>query len=137
MPKHGRSRVFPMHDRVRAVLDRLPQDHRWVFTGRPSRKYPAGGRRIWESHILDRLRKILDVLKIEGHLHTFRHFFISHCANHGVPPFQLIKWVGHADVGMVMNYYALHDEESKWTMKKLSTVTSGESDDSESAAEAG
>ena len=71
------------------------------------------------THILERLKELLRKLKLDGHLHTFRHFFISYCANSGVPPFQLIKWVGHADVGMVMNYYALKDEESLWTMKKL------------------
>ena len=37
-----------------------------------------------------------------------------------IPPFHLIKWLGHADIGMVMHCYKLHDEESLWTMKKVS-----------------
>jgi len=121
VPKHGKSRLIPMHERVRAVLESLSRKHRWVFTARRSSKYPKGDHQLSDVHLLEKLKKILRPLKIEGHLHTFRHFFISHCANSGVPPFQLIKWVGHADVSIVMHYYALRDEESLWTMKKLST----------------
>lgn len=124
IPKHGRSRTIPIHDRVREVLQHLPTKHRWVFTARKSEKYPKGGNQINPGHILERLKKVLSKLGLQGHLHTFRHFFASHCANNGVPPFQLIKWLGHADVGMVMHYYELHDEQSLWTMKKLSQVGS-------------
>ena len=126
VPKHDRSRLIPMHDRVRGVLEGQPQKHRWVFTAGPSKKHPKGGGRISASHSLEKLKKILKRLEIEGHLHTFRHFFISHCANNGVPAFQLIKWVGHADVSTVMNYYALEDEASLWTMEKLSLADSRE-----------
>ncbi len=67
---------------------------------------------------------MLSKLGLQGHLHTFRHFFTRYCANNGVASFKLIKWLGHADVGMVMHYYELHDEESLLTMKKLSQVGS-------------
>jgi len=119
-PKNGRPRAIPMHDRVRAALRQLPRKHRWVFTAEPSKKYPQGGHRISTVHTLEKLKKLLGKLGLEGHLHAFRHFFASHCANNGVPPFQLVKWLGHADVSMVMHYYKLHDEESVWAMKKLS-----------------
>ena len=98
----------------------LSRKHRWVFTAEPSKKYPQGGHRISKVHTLEKLKKLLGKLGLEGHLHAFRHFFASHCANNGVPPFQLVKWLGHADVSMVMHYYELHDEESVWAMKKLS-----------------
>jgi integrase len=79
-----------------------------------------GGHRISANHTLERLKKVLLRLGIKGHLHTFRHFFISYCADRGVPLFQLMKWVGHADVSTVMHYYALHDAESMNTMRRLS-----------------
>jgi len=91
VPRHYRSRQIPMHERVRPVLDRLEHRHRWVFTAEPSKKYPDGGHRISETHVLERLKKIKGPLGIRRHLHTFRHFFISHCANNGMPPFQLIR----------------------------------------------
>jgi len=124
IPKHGRSRTIPIHDRVREALQRLPTKYRWVFTARRSEKYPKGGNQINPTHVLERLKKVLSKLGLQGHLHTFRHFFTSHCANNDVAPFKLIKWLGHADVGMVMHYYELHDEESLWTMKKLSQAGS-------------
>ncbi len=93
VPKHNRSRVIPMHGRAEAVLETVAKKHRWVFTALRSKEYPKGGHQISGVHVLERLKKILKKLGIEGHLHTFRHFFISHCANSGVPAFQLIKWV--------------------------------------------
>ena len=122
VPKHGRSRVIPVHARVRAVLETLPRRHRWVFAAAPSRKYPSGGHQISATHTLEKLKAVLRRLGIRGHLHTFRHFFISHCANSGIPPFQLMKWVGHADVKTVMHYYDLKDEESLWSMRRLSQL---------------
>lgn len=136
VPKHGRTRVVPMHDRARAVLETLPRRHRWVFTARASRNYPDGGHQISTTHTLEKLKKVLRRLGIEGSLHTFRHFFISHCANSGVPPFQLIKWVGHANVSTVMQYYALRDEESLSAMQRLSWIDRGaEVSRAESAAQ--
>ncbi|HUW31647.1 MAG TPA: site-specific integrase, partial [Planctomycetota bacterium] len=119
-------RVIPIHDRVRKTLERLPRNHRWVFAAGKSLKYPNGGHQINPRHVLERLKAVLLQLGLKGHLHTFRHFFTSHCANNGVPPFQLIKWLGHADVGMVMHYYDLHDEESLSTMQRLSQAGSKE-----------
>ena len=124
-PKNGRPRAIPMHDRVRATLAALPRTHRWVFTAQPSGKYPDGGHRISKVHVLERLKRLLAELGLKGHLHTFRHFFASYCANRGVSPFQLIKWLGHADVSMVMHYYELHDEEALRAMKKLSLGDAG------------
>ena len=128
VPKHGRARSIPMHDRARAVLERLPRRHRWVFTARPSRQYPEGGHQISATHMLEKLKAVLRALSIEGCLHTFRHFFISYCANSGVPPFQLMKWVGHADVTTVTIYYELRDAESLWAMRKLSALNREDSE---------
>jgi integrase len=99
----------------------MPRQHRWVFTAGPSREYPYGGHRISASHTLDRLKSVLKRLGLTGHLHTFRHFFVSYCANRGVPPFQLMKWVGHSDVATVTRYYTLQDEESVNMMRRLSS----------------
>jgi site-specific recombinase XerD len=132
-PKNGRPRVFPMHARVRAVLEALPRGYRWVFTARASAKYPLGNHRVSAVHILERFKRLLKRLGLKGKLHTLRHFFISHCANNGVPPFQLIKWIGHTSLSTVMQYYSLQDEESIQTMQRLSLVGNGSRDGDESA----
>ena len=120
VPKHGRTRVFPMHERVRAVLEQLPRSHRWVIPSRPGKGPQQNGGQLEPRHTLYELKRVLDKLGLKGKQHSFRHFFISHCANSGVPPFLLIKWVGHANVKTVMSYYSLTDEESLWRMRQLS-----------------
>jgi len=116
-PKNGKDRIVPMHPRVWDALGALPKSHRWVLTARASAKYPHGDHQISAVHLLEKLKRILRRLKIgEGGLHTFRHFFITHCANQGVPPTVVMKWVGHSDLRMIMRYYELQDDESKRAM---------------------
>ncbi len=80
----------------------------------PGLAQQAGLRR---GHVLASLKRVLRQLKIRtGNVHSFRRFFISHCANSGVPPFQVMTWVGHADMSMVLRYYNLADSESRRAM---------------------
>ena len=116
-PKDGDDRKVPLHPRVAGMLAARPRDHRFVFTARPSKRYPKGGRQISDRHVLASLKGVLKRLKITaGNMHAFRRFFISYCANNGVPPFQVMAWVGHADVSMVLRYYHLDDSESRRAM---------------------
>jgi integrase len=71
-------------------------------------------------HLRERLQALLKELGFEpGELHAFRRFFISHCANQGVPPTVLMRWVGHADLRMIIRYYTLRDDESQEAMDDL------------------
>lgn len=98
-------------------LARRPRDRRIVFTAQPSRKCPRGGHQINERHVLAKLKAILKRQGAAvGKVHTFRHFFISHCANNGVDPFKLMKWVRHSNIAMVLGYYNLGDDESLQAM---------------------
>lgn len=124
-PKDGDDRRLPLHPRVARMLDRRPRHHHFVFTADPSPKYPQGGHQISDRHVLGKLKTVLKKLQIPaGTVHTFRHFFISFCANHGVEPFKLMKWVGHADTAMVLRYYSLGDEESQRAMREIPFETS-------------
>jgi integrase len=60
-----------------------------------------------------------------GRLHSFRHYFCSLSANHGVAERVLMAWLGHADAEMVRRYYHLRDEESQRQMDRLS-IPAGE-----------
>jgi integrase len=112
-PKDGDDRKTPLHPRVAAILVRRPRDHRFVFTARPSKRYRHGGHQISDRHVLASLKRVLKRLGIaRGTVHAFRRFFISFCANNGVEPFQLMRWVGHSDISMVLRYYNLGDDES-------------------------
>jgi len=58
----------------------------------------------------------------DGRLHSFRHYFISRCADSGVPERIVMEWVGHADSAMVRRYYSLNDEEAKRQMESLNLL---------------
>ena len=121
MPKNKKDRKLPIHPRVREVLQRLTRRHRWVFAAGRSAKFPRGGNQIHLDHLREKLLGILRELGIErGGLHSFRRFFISYCANQGVSPTVLMKWVGHSDLRMIVRYYQLHDTESQQAMQTLS-----------------
>lgn len=116
-PKDGEDRKVPIHPRVANLLARLPRRHKFVFTARPCKEHPRGGRQICPRRMLQRLQRICTKLAIgKGTLHAFRRFFISHCANNGVEVFKLMEWVGHSDVAMILRYYHLGDDESRSSM---------------------
>jgi len=56
-------------------------------------------------------------------LHRFRHFFVSECADHGVPMATVMDWVGHDEMKMVMHYYSLRDTSAREAMRRLNHPT--------------
>lgn len=120
LPKNKKDRKLPMHPRVRDVLEHQSRKHRWVFVAGLSTEFPKGGHQIHLDHLRERLLGILRKIgKDRGGLHSFRRFFISYCANQGVPPTVLMKWVGHSDLRMIVRYYQLQDAESQQAMEAL------------------
>jgi integrase len=119
-PKDGDDRKVPLHPRVAEMLARRPRNYRFVFTARPSGTYRKGGHQISDRHALASLKRTLKRLGIaDGNLHSFRRFFISFSANHGVEPFQLMRWVGHSDLSTVLTYYRLGESESLRAMASV------------------
>ena len=117
--KNHRSRLIPMHERVKNALLGSPRSNQWVFTARHSQKHPSGGGQFSERRLLSKLKRILKRLNIDGCVHSFRHFFASHCANRGVPPMQLLSWLGHRSMKMLERYYHQDQLESSRAMEKL------------------
>ena len=127
--KNSRSRSFPIHDDLRAVLRGITQrGSGLIFRG------PRGGvlkpdtvRRILVRDVLTKLAGRFPTPEEEigfadGRLHTFRHYFCSQCANSGVPERVVMAWLGHQSSRMVQRYYHLHDEEAQRQMKRLTFV---------------
>lgn len=114
-PKNGESRSVPIHPEVQAVLLKLKLGHKgkYVF------KTPKG-KQLNQNHVREAFeadKKKLGI--VEGTPHSFRHFFVSLCANNNVPERVCMTWVGHKDSDMVRYYYHLHDPVSKRAMKNL------------------
>ena len=63
---------------------------------------------------------MLKRLKIlEGHLHTFRHAFISRALSAGVPDALVRSWVGHVDEDVMKHYMHIADKTSQSEMARL------------------
>jgi integrase/recombinase XerD len=101
------------------MLGNLPRVASWVFTARPSRKYPVVGRQISDRRALQHLKTVLSKLGLEGHLHTFRHSFISHALTSGVPEAIVRDWVGHVDREIIRVYTHIADPISRSAMQGL------------------
>ncbi len=103
-PKSGDQRVVPLTDRLKQLLQSLPQRGRWVFTAPITAQHPQAGRQISERRALQCLKRILATLGLKGHLHTFRHTFISQALSRGVPDAVVRDWVGHVDPSILKLY---------------------------------
>lgn len=119
-PKTGDQRTIPISRLARAVLEDLPRRGRWVVTAAPSRHYPDGRRQISDRRVLQYLKRVLKRLGLRGHVHTFRHSFISHALMQGIPEAIVRQWVGHVDQEILRHYTHIADAASQAAMQRLS-----------------
>ena len=118
-PKTGDQRAVPMSPRVRSLLERLTPQSTWVLTAPASPKYPDGDHQISERRLLKALKQILRKLGLRGHLHTFRHAFISRALTSGIPESVVRAWVGHVDADVIRLYTHIADAASQAAMRRL------------------
>ena len=122
-PKTGDARVIPMSPAARTVLAERPRTFRWVFTASPSKHFPAGDHPVSERRLLEHLKRVLKRLGLRGHVHTFRHSFISHALIQGVPEAVVRRWVGHVDAEILKRYTHVADGISQAAMLQLAAAT--------------
>jgi integrase len=118
-PKTGDQRAVPMSARVRSLLESLPQQSGWVVTAPPSCTYPNGDHQVSERRRLQALKRVLKKLGLRGHLHTFRHAFISRALTSGIPESVVRAWVGHVDADVIRLYTHIADAASQAAMRRL------------------
>jgi integrase len=90
-----------------------------VFTAPPRPSDPKAQRQISERRLLLHLKRLLARIGLPGHLHTFRHAFISHAASEGVPEAVIRSWVGHVDAQILRLYMHIADRTSQGWMQRL------------------
>ncbi len=69
------------------------------------------------------LKSVLKKLGLKGHLHTFRHTFISHAITQGVPEAIVRDWVGHVDAEILKLYTHIANTASNEAMQRLAAQT--------------
>jgi integrase len=128
--KSGRSRMLPIHPDLGAILRSLPKHDQYLFHG------PRGGRLKPDTVRNVLIREVIKTLEPkfpspedekgfkDGRLHSFRHYFVSMCANNNIPERVTMEWLGHQDSEMVRHYYHLHDDEARRQMDRLDPLGS-------------
>jgi integrase len=103
------------------TLRGLRRHGRWVlWAPKPTSKAADG--QISERTLLTYLKRVLKQLGLPGHLHTFRHSFISHALISGVPEATVRSWVGHVDADILRTYTHINDQASQAAMARLSSA---------------
>jgi integrase/recombinase XerD len=118
-PKTGDQRAVPMTPRVRALLESAPRPGRWVVTAPRSPRHPRGDGQVSGRRMLKALKRVLARLGLEGHLHTFRHAFISRALTAGVPEAIVREWVGHVDRDVMKLYTHIASAASQAAMRRF------------------
>jgi integrase len=121
--KTGDQRAVPMTVRGRGLVEGLPRHSRWVVTSLASRLYPRGDHQVSERRLLLNLKRVLTRLGFRGHLHTFRHAFVSTALSKGIPEAVVRAWVGHVDRDTIRLYTHIGSETSQSAMRQLAGGT--------------
>jgi integrase len=121
-PKSGDQRVIPMSPRVRALLDRRSRRAGWVVTSPASKRYPLGDQKVSQRRMLLALKRVLKKLGLLGHLHTFRHAFVSTALMKGIPEATVRAWVGHVDERILRLYTHIASEASQQAMHRFASA---------------
>lgn len=123
LPKDKTDRAVPISPVAWSALTKLAGDDNPVGYVVRLRKVKDRAD-YFERHFLGQLKDLSKATTIsEGKLtlHNFRRFFVSHCADVGIPMATVMDWVGHDDMAMVMHYYRLRDESAQRAMERFGT----------------
>lgn len=119
-PKTGEHRVVPLTSGLIGLFGKLTHNHGpWVFGRTLTSKRRVRSEQINERVVLTQLKKILKQLGLPGHVHTFRHSFISHALIRGVPEALVRRWVGHVDPQTIRTYTHIADRDSHAQIERL------------------
>ena len=124
-----------MTPRVQEMLRMVPRKGRWVFTAARSKKYPKGDHQFSDRHLLVSLKRVLKKLGLPGHVHTFRHAFISNALLRGIPEAIVRQWVGHVDAEVMKLYTHIADASSQAAMQRLAKADTSTCSGKEDARE--
>lgn len=111
-PKHGQERIIPLCARAAEIARRAitSSPGPWLFWSDNTRGSQPGhltSQVVWRA-----LKRTMTAASVtRGTVHTFRHFFCSFAANNRIPPFQVMKILGHGSLDIVLLYYHVTDDE--------------------------
>ena len=130
--KHGTTVRIPLHPTLRAILEELPGDHTGPILPESCAMYrhDASALSISVSNLFRKCGiKTNEVIREGGErrsvlksYHSFRHTFVSLCANAGVPLSTVQEIVGHKSTAMTMHYSHVSDDALQLAIKALPDI---------------
>lgn len=117
------------------LLSSMPRNGQWVLTAPATKHHPESDRQIFERRALSALKRVVKRLELTGHLHTFRHTFVSQALMRGVPEPVVREWVGHVDPEIIRLYTHVSDDLSQQFVARFSAA--GQPDQGQAAGQAG
>jgi integrase len=122
--KTGYSRKIPISTELAKMLRGMERHNGKLLSG------PRGGTlrsdtfgRVLQQTIIPDIADeytIADLSRLTAH--GFRHYFVSRCANGGVPQMSVMNWLGHRTPRMTNYYYHSNDTASLNHMRQLEQV---------------
>lgn len=110
--KGKRSRHLPIHNSLAKMLEEMEHQPagRIFDCPRGGQLQPDRVRRALVRELIEPLKNRFpkvgeDPSFEDGRVHSLRHYFVSRCADEGVPKLLIMTWVGHLDSAMVDRYY--------------------------------
>jgi integrase len=139
--KGKRSRVIPIHPRLRKLLMKLPRkpDGRVFHAQRGGILRRNNVRDMFIRDVIEPLKDKFptppDEIGFEhGRIHSFRHFFCSQAFLGGASESEIREWLGHRDSKMVEHYRHLRNEDAQRKMEQIDFI--GEDGDEDNQTDA-
>jgi integrase len=104
------------------------------FYSRAIKEVPNADHQFSERRLLQYLKRVLKPLGLKGHLHTFRHTFISHAISSGIPAEVVRGMIGHVDDDILKLYTHIADNRKQSAIERFENATDGPSNSNRSEA---
>lgn len=126
LTKSHRSRELPIHPRILVNLKKRSSNPitKFVFPSRHGKPFDSGWARQKLVGVLVAVAKQRgdESWKVEfrkARFHSFRNYFVTVCADAGVPIQMLMAWLGHQHSSMITRYYRSRKDVAQQEMCKV------------------
>ncbi len=117
-PKDKEDRFIPIHaEKLKPIIQTLPRESDLVFPMPYSNE-------VSQKKLLAYLKRLCKECGFKRphqfKIHTFRHFFASHCAQQNLSYKYALEWMGHSSSAILDLYFTLNDRHSQHAMNSMS-----------------
>lgn len=123
--KTRRSRRIPMHPVVRRAIDSMPpvDGSDRVFHEEPTPTHPELDAPLRERRLLNQIKRLARDCGFpdweSACIHSFRHYFASSLARHGVAEYTALSLMGQRSSDVLHRYLHPHDEDQERAIARL------------------